>query len=204
MKERSDRFEEACELIRKLFTADGPVDYDGKYYRLDQAPLSPGCFQEPHIPILVGGTGERRTLRTLAMFGDVFNLDGWSGRGMSLELYRHKMSVLERHCEMVGRDPAEIKRTLLAPLLITDDKAEAERYITARGHRSTDRSHGNYAGPLMDPKDSGTLAGPRNYIIDRIGQFVEEGVDEIMFGGIPTGDVEAFQRVEEEIVAAFD
>ena len=57
MKERSDRFQEACELIRKLFTADGPVDYNGNYYRLDQAPLSPGCYQEPHIPIMVGGSG---------------------------------------------------------------------------------------------------------------------------------------------------
>ena len=46
MKERSDRLQEACELIRKLFTADGPVDYNGRYYRLDQAPLSPGCYQK--------------------------------------------------------------------------------------------------------------------------------------------------------------
>ena len=128
MRERSDRFQEACELIRKLFTADGPVDYNGRYYRLDQAQLSPGCYQEPHIPIMVGGTGERRTLRTLAMHGDIFNFNGWSGRGMSFELYLHKMGVLERHCENVGRDPAEIKHTLLMPLLITDDEATAERF----------------------------------------------------------------------------
>ena len=83
MKERSDRFQEACELIRKLFTADGPVDYDGRYYRLDQAPLSPGCYQQPHIPIMVAGTGERRTLRTLAMHGDIMNLDGCAGGGMA-------------------------------------------------------------------------------------------------------------------------
>lgn len=204
LRERSDRFQEACELIRRLFAADGPVGYDGKYYRLDEAPLSPGCYQKPHVPILIGGTGERRTMRTLAMFGDIFNLDGWSGRGMSFELYQHKMNVLERHCENVGRDPSEIKRTLLAPLLITDDKAEAERFNEARGYRSMDRSHGNYAGPLMAPKLSGSLAGPRDYIIDRIGQFAEAGVDEIMFGAIPTGDVEALQRVDEEIVAAFD
>ena len=67
-----------------------------------------------------------------------------------------------------------------------------------------DRSHGNYAGPLMAPKLSGSLAGPRDYIIDRIGKFAEAGVDEIMFGAILTGDVEALQRVDEEIVAAFD
>jgi alkanesulfonate monooxygenase SsuD/methylene tetrahydromethanopterin reductase-like flavin-dependent oxidoreductase (luciferase family) len=184
MKERQDRFQEACELIRKLMTADGPVDYDGQYYRLDQAPLSPGCYQEPHVPIMVGGTGERRTLRTLAMHGDIFNLDGWAGSGMSLEHYQHKIGVLERHCEAVGRDPAEIQRTLLMPLRVTDDKVAAERFIGALG--------------------PGTVAGPRSYVVDRIGEFANAGVEEIMFGALPTGNLEAYQHVEEEVVAAFD
>ena len=83
MRELSDRLEESCDLIRKLFTADGPVTHHGRYYRLEQAPLSPRCYQEPHVPILVGGTGERRTLRTLARHGDILNYDGWAGRGMS-------------------------------------------------------------------------------------------------------------------------
>ena len=184
MRERQDRFQEACELLRLLFTADGPVDYQGKYYRLDQAPLSPGCYQEPHIPIMVGGTGERRTLRTLAMYGDIFNMDGWAGQGMSLEVYRHKIGVLERHCADAGRDPAEIKRTLLMPLQITDDKDRIERFQKVLG--------------------PGSMAGPKNEIIDRIGAFEREGVAEIMFGAVPTGNVEMFQRVEEEIVSAFD
>lgn len=184
MRERQDRFQEACELLRLLFTADGPVDYQGKYYRLDQAPLSPGCYQKPHIPIMVGGTGERRTLRTLAMYGDIFNMDGWAGQGMSLEVYRHKIGVLERHCSDAGRDPAEIKRTLLMPLQITDDKDRIERFQKALG--------------------PGSMAGPKNEIIDRIGAFEREGVAEIMFGAVPTGNVEMFQRVEEEIVSAFD
>ena len=203
MRERSDRFQEACELIRRLFTSDGPVDYNGRYYRLDQTQLSPGSYQEPHIPIMVGGTGERRTLRTLAMHGDIMNVDGWSGRGMSFELYQHKVRVLERHCEKVGRDPAEIKHTLLMPLKVTDDKAEAERFIVGLA-RGTMERWGNYEGPLMEPRLSGSMAGPLNHVIDRIGQFVDAGVDEIMFGAIPTGDVESFQRVDEEIVAAFD
>ena len=184
MKERQDRFQEACELLRLLFTADGPVDYRGRYYQLDQAPLSPGCYQKPHVPIMVGGTGERRTLRTLAMYGDIFNLDGWAGQGMSLDVYRHKIGVLERHCADVGRDPAEIKRTLLMPLQITDDKARIERFQKALG--------------------PGSMAGPPSEIVDRIGAFQDEGVAEIMFGAVPTGNVEVFQRVEEEIVAAFD
>ncbi len=115
MRERSDRFQEACELIRMLFTADGPVDYKGTYYQLADAPLSPGCYQKPHIPILVGGTGEKRTLKTLALHGDMMNLDGWAGQGMSMEIYRHKVGVLDRHCEKAGRDPAEIAKTITMP-----------------------------------------------------------------------------------------
>ncbi len=184
MKERQDRLQEACELIRKLFTADGPVDYEGRYYRLDQAPLSPRCYQEPHVPIMIGGTGERRTLRTLAMHGDIFNLDGWAGGGMSLEYYQHKIRVLEKHCQDVGRDPKEIRRTLLMPINITDDAQSVERFVKALG--------------------PGSVAGPASYVIDRIGEFEREGVEEILFGAIRTGDVEHYQRVEEEIVAAFD
>ena len=204
MRERSDRFQEACELIRKLFTADGPVDYEGRYYRLDQAQLSPGSYQEPHIPIMVGGTGEKRTMRTLAMHGDIMNVDGWSGRGMSFELYQHKVGVLERHCEKVGRDPSEIKHTLLMPLMITDDPARAEQFSAGLGHRASSRDHGSYAGPLFEAKDSQSMAGPLDHVIERIGQFIEAGVDEIMFGAIPTGDVGALQRVEEDVVAAFN
>ena len=116
MRERQDRFQEACELIRLLFTSKEAVDYNGKYYQLDNAPMSPGCYQEPHIPIMVGGTGERRTPRTLAMYGDTMNMDGWAGQGMSMEIFQHKVGVLEKHCADVGRDPAEIKKTLLMPI----------------------------------------------------------------------------------------
>ena len=133
------------------------------------------------VPILVGGTGERRTLRTLAMYGDIFNFNGWTD-GMSMESYRHKIGVLERHCEEVGRDPAQIKSTIHMPLNLTDDKESAKRFIERLG--------------------PGTMAGPRDYIIDRIGEFADAGVEEIMFP--PFRDAETVQRVDEEIVAAFD
>ena len=181
LKERSDRLQEACELIRKLFTLDGPVDYNGRYYRLDQAQLSPGCYQEPHIPIMVGGTGERRTMRTLAMHGDIMNVDGWSGRGMSFELYQHKVGVLERHCENVGRDPAEIRGTIHMPLNLTDDKESAKRSIETLG--------------------PGTMAGPRNYIVDRSSASSPTPVSRRSYS--PRSAMpKPHQRVDEEIVAS--
>ena len=203
MRERSDRLEEACALIRKLFTADGPVTYNGQYYHLEQAPLAPACYQQPHVPILVGGTGEQRTLRTLAMYGDLLNYDGWAGRGMSLEVFHHKVGVLERHCEKVGRDPAEIKRTLLMPLFISENPAEIERAKQFLGRRASSRDHGNYGGRLMEATQIEAAAGPASHVIDLIGRFADAGVEEIMFGAIPTGDVEALQRVDEQILAVF-
>jgi alkanesulfonate monooxygenase SsuD/methylene tetrahydromethanopterin reductase-like flavin-dependent oxidoreductase (luciferase family) len=169
MKERQDRFEEACELIRLLIRTSDPVDFKGNYYNVDKARLSPGSYSSP-IPIMVGGTGPKRTLRTLAKFGDVMNLDGWAGGGMALEYYQHKAAILDQHCEDVGRDPAEISRTLLMPCFLTEDKDMIERVV-------------KNLGP--------------------IGEFSEAGISEIMFGGIPSGDVERLQQFETEIVSAF-
>ena len=191
VRERQDRVEESCALIRKLFTADGPVDYNGRYYRLDQAPLSPGSYQEPHIPIMVGGLGERRTLRTVARYADVWNLDGSAVRskadrlhgGTSLDEYRHKLDVIDRHCEDVGRDPGEIKHSVFMPTKLSNDETEVNEFIQR-------------AGP-------GTVAGTAGYIIDRIGEFVDAGVDEIMLAPRPS-DVEALQRLDDEVLAAFD
>jgi alkanesulfonate monooxygenase SsuD/methylene tetrahydromethanopterin reductase-like flavin-dependent oxidoreductase (luciferase family) len=185
MRERQDRFEEAVALIRTLFTSSEPVTFSGEYYDVDDAPLSPGCFQKPHIPILVGGTGEKRTLRTLARHGDVMNLDGWAGGPMTAEYFQHKVSVLNRHCEDAGRDPGEIRHTVLMPTLVTDDAAAAEAFVAGRR------------------LGEGTAAGPKSYVVDRIGEMIEAGADEIMIGGIPTDDLEQLHLVEEEVLGAF-
>ena len=185
MRERQDRFEEAVELIRALFTQKGPVSFDGRYYQLDEAPMAPGCFQEPHIPILVGGTGERRTLRTLAQSGDVMNLDGWAGGPMSAEYFHHKVGVVEKHCETVGRDPAEIRHTVLMPTMVTDDSSAVAEFMSNRR------------------LGEGSAAGPKNYVIERIGEIVDAGASEIMIGGVLTDDLEQYQLIAEEIIPVF-
>ena len=186
MKERQDRFEEACALIRGLFTSDDPVDFQGTYYNLARAPLSPACFQGPHIPILVGGTGEKRTLRTLARYGDIMNLDGWAGGPMTAEYFQHKVSALSKHCEDWGRDPSEITKTVLMPTLVSDNSEEVEAFIKGRG------------------LGEGTAAGPKNFVIDRIGELIEAGAQEVMIGGISTMTPDNFQFIDEEILSAFD
>ena len=191
LKERSDRFEESCQLIRLLLNSEKPVNFKGEYYNLENAPLSPKSFQSPHIPIMIGGLGEKRTLRTLARYGDMWNLDGFAvGKeenvrygGMSLELFNRKVDILHRHCEKAGRDPSEISLTISMPTKLSKDKSETDAFI-------------KQVGP-------GTVAGTADYIVSRVGEFMEAGVDEIMFSPRPS-DSESLQALDEEVLSAFN
>ena len=102
-KERFDRLEETCEILHLLFTEDH-ADFDGSFYRLEGAKALPKPIQEPHPPIVVGGTGEKRTLRIAALWADQWNLPGGDP-----DMLRHKVEVLHGHCADVGRDPTEIE-----------------------------------------------------------------------------------------------
>ncbi|MFI5261542.1 MAG: LLM class F420-dependent oxidoreductase [Candidatus Limnocylindrales bacterium] len=119
MRERMDRLEEALEICHLMFTEERP-SFEGRYYRLDRALNSPRPIQSGGPQILIGGSGERRTLRMVARFGDISN---WWG---SLDELKHKNDVLQAHCEAVGRDPATIIRTIMAPVLLVNDLPEAE------------------------------------------------------------------------------
>ncbi len=181
VKERCDRLEEAVELIKMLFTADGPIDYNGQYYKLKKAYFSPPCTQKPHIPIMVGGNGEKRTLRTLVRFGDIANID--INKPGSPEMFKHKLEVIERHCEEFGRDTSEIKKTLVIPLRIEKDEKEA---VQLRKHR------GDWY-----------LYGTIPFIIDRVQKYIDAGAEEIIFSGIKS-DPELFKQIQEEILPAFN
>ena len=76
VRERQDRLEEAAQILRLFFAAEKPVSFDGRYYRLKDAPFAPGFVQKPHPPLWIGGGGEKRTLRTVARYADVANVLG--------------------------------------------------------------------------------------------------------------------------------
>jgi F420-dependent oxidoreductase-like protein len=119
MRERMDRLEEALEICHLMFTEERP-SFQGTYYRLDRALNNPRPIQPGGPRILIGGSGEKRTLRMVARFGDISN---WWG---SLDELKHKNDVLEAHCEAVGRDPSTIIRTVMAPVLLVNDAREAD------------------------------------------------------------------------------
>ena len=186
IRERSDRLEEACALIHALFTTDGPVDFEGRYYRLGTAPFAPKCVQRPHLPIMVGGGGERRTLLTLAKYGDVMNVQG------TPDAVKHKIEVLEKHCDNIGRDPTEISRTVFLPVALQDDPQKAAHLRGLFG-----------AGMAEQDRDRHLPIGTAEHIINVFRSYEASGVQGIIFQGIPNTP-RLYQQLDQEVLAAFE
>jgi F420-dependent oxidoreductase-like protein len=190
MRERLERLDEACVVIRSLWTQHRS-DFSGQYYRLSNAPLTPKPIQKPHPELMIGGGGERITLRIVARHADHWNV--WGGP----KLFARKSAILEDHCANAGRDSKTIIRSVNMGLLITDKKDEAERFAETVAKRMG--SH------LADARD-GCLAGTPDYIREQLHQLKAAGATTLF---IPTmfrpfdelrRDVDRFM---EEIAPAF-
>jgi F420-dependent oxidoreductase-like protein len=122
-KERLSRLEEAIQIIRKMWTEEPTATFNGKYYQIRNAYCNPKPIQKPSPPIMVGGSGERQTLRIVAKYADACNLFG------SAETVKRKLIVLNEHCKSVGRDYDSILKTKLGFIVIDNDKETAEKRV---------------------------------------------------------------------------
>ncbi|MFQ5829740.1 MAG: LLM class F420-dependent oxidoreductase, partial [Candidatus Methylomirabilia bacterium] len=122
VSERLQRLEEACQVLLALWTGE-KATFRGTYYRLEEAPLFPKPLQQPHPELLVGGGGEKVTLRIAAAYADHWNV--WGGPGV----LARKGRILEEHCAQVGRDPKAITRSANMALLFTEKREEIERLL---------------------------------------------------------------------------
>ncbi|HYA99446.1 MAG TPA: LLM class F420-dependent oxidoreductase [Ktedonobacteraceae bacterium] len=104
--ERIRRLGEACEVVKRLWT-ETVANFDGKYYQLQDARCEPKPVQKPYPPFVIGGSGEQLTLRVVAQYANI-----WNFAGGSVDIFRHKVEVLEEHCAAVGREPSEIERSI--------------------------------------------------------------------------------------------
>jgi F420-dependent oxidoreductase-like protein len=121
-KERFRRLEEAVQIIRKMWTEER-ANFDGQFYRIHDAYCNPKPIQTPHPPIMIGGSGERETLKLVAKYADACNVFG------SPETVKRKLGVLREHCKTVGRDYGSILKTKLGVVLMDKDRAALDRRI---------------------------------------------------------------------------
>ncbi len=154
VKERLDRLEEACQVVTGLLR-EKRTTVSGQYYGVTDAPCDPKPVQE-HLPLLIGAKGERRALRIVARYADEWNMWSWP------DLLRERRETLLRHCDEIGRNPAEIAVSTQALLYLADES-------------------GKTSAP--DPGVRAAIAGTAAEMVETIAAYRDVGVDEFI---VPT------------------
>jgi F420-dependent oxidoreductase-like protein len=160
--ERLDRLDESVMLMRRLLDGER-FSHAGQFYTLDDAIVTPRPIQ-PHLPILVGGSGPRKTLRTVARRADAWNTSG------TVDEVAARLEILAEHCADVGRDIATIEKTISFPVILRDDPVAAEaaysRLLTANG--------------IEDMRTDMVLLGSPESAADRIRPYAELGFETLI------------------------
>jgi F420-dependent oxidoreductase-like protein len=167
MRERLERLDEACRVIRSLWT-ERRSTFKGRYYQLSDAPLEPKPVQTPHPPLMIGGGGERVTLRLVAAHADACNFFGGP------KVSARKGAILDQHCAAIGRDPKTIRRTANMLLPFTTNPREVDRLAETLATVFGDH--------VSDARDT-CLAGAPEQIRERLHETRAAGVDTVF---IPT------------------
>ena len=166
LAERSERLAEALEILTRMFTGE-PTTYAGRHYEVADLPNRPAPLQSPRPPIHIGGVGPRRTLPLVARYADVWNVPTYG-----LSRWEESGRRLDEECVAIGRDPATIRRSHEAVLVLAaDDTALTEARAIA------DRRYGSEGWGL----EAGGYIGTPPMVVDRIAQMVERGVTYFVF-----------------------
>jgi alkanesulfonate monooxygenase SsuD/methylene tetrahydromethanopterin reductase-like flavin-dependent oxidoreductase (luciferase family) len=145
-----------------MFAGDD-VSFSGSHYRLDHARNLPRPVQAGGPKIMIGGSGEKRTLRLVAQYADMCNVGG------DVSTLTHKIDVLRRHCADVGRDPADVRVTWMSPLILTTSS------------QNTAEVHELLAASASPEETAGFTVGQPHEIPDLVAGHIEAGADEVLF-----------------------
>jgi F420-dependent oxidoreductase-like protein len=169
VKTRMDQLEEGIQCLRGLLH-DDVTDFAGTHFTLTEARNEPRPIQAK-LPIWIGGGGEKRTLKIAAKYSD-----GWNVPFVTPEQFAHKNAVLDEHCNTVGRNPREVRRAVNVGLAYSEDSLLQQ------------------FGQLAPIVRGGVLSGSDDEIVDRIGQYVEAGADQVNIALRAPFDLEAVER----------
>ena len=180
--ERLDRLEEALQICRAMFTEEAPT-FDGTYYRIHGARNVPPPVRPGGPAILVGGGGEKRTLRLVARYADLCNITG------DAATIAHKVGVLRDHCAAIGRDPSEVAVSRLSTLVLT---ASEEETVTTK----------DFLRQVTGEEPTGSDVGTADELVARVEELAAAGVEYFVFN-VPTGTPDTVRRLGEVLVGRF-
>ena len=177
VRERMDRLDDALAIAKGMFTGER-FSYEGPYSQVDNIIESPKPIQPGGPKIMVGGGGEQRTLRIAAKYADMTH---WFPMGM--ETLNHKTEVLRGYCEEIGRDPAEIERTMGAPVAVVASDAERDAFLER----------------IPPERRSAMTAGSPQQCADALKPYLDAGFTGFTFGNTVYRTPEAMALVGETL-----
>jgi alkanesulfonate monooxygenase SsuD/methylene tetrahydromethanopterin reductase-like flavin-dependent oxidoreductase (luciferase family) len=170
IKERFDRLREAIQIIRKMWTEERAT-FTGKYYHVKDAYNNPKPIQKPHPPIIVGASGEKTALRVAAELADICNIHAssitrLSPPSLTPQEYVRKLRILDSYAKDAGRRPADIKKSIVTPVVISKDKNFLKR-ASERITRIRKMARKNL--------DEWAIVGTPDEVCDRVNEYVKAG-----------------------------
>lgn len=181
-RERLERLREAVQIILAMWTQE-EASFEGKYYQVKGAINQPKGVQKPHIPLLIGGGGEKVTLRLVAQYADGCNIGG------DIATIKHKLAVLKQHCEELGRDYNSIKRTtLIDDCVIAETEAEALAKLTPQQRANLTELRQKW------------LIGTPEQICERLAEYEEAGIQELIVRFVDAAQIEPVRLFARECI----
>ena len=181
-KVRIRQLEEGVQIIRKMWTED-KATFKGRYYEISEAVCNPKPAPVP--PIMIGGGGEKLTLKVVARYADWWNLPN-----VSPDTFRHKSEVLEKHCRKIGRDPAEIDRSLGNIVAVADTREKARR-LAARN-------------PFINmDKQERFIVGDPDEVTSKLSEYRELGIEHFVLRFVDFPKTDGARLFAERVIPAF-
>jgi F420-dependent oxidoreductase-like protein len=192
-RERGERLDEAMEVITRLWT-EPKANFSGRYYQLRDAIAEPKPYQRPFPPVMIGGSGEKLTLRVVAKWASMWNASG------SPNVFKNKIRVLEERCAEVGRDPQEIEKSVYIQLTFVHDHAQ-KRAILEQRRGIIKRTTGQLISE--DEAVNGVFLGSSEEIKEQVRSFIDVGVTHFILNEYPPYKLGSLERFAREVIPSF-
>lgn len=183
LPERMRRFEEGLEVVTRLLASDAPVDFDGAHYQLKQAILLPRPQRPGGPPILVGGNGKQRTLKLAAK-----HAHEWNGVGLTADAYAERVPVLARYLEQQGRQPSEVKRSVMVRALFGRNAAELASKLAVTPFTADEW------------RARGALVGEAGQLTEQLAALAAAGCQQVMLQWIDQDDIAGLEALAASVL----
>jgi alkanesulfonate monooxygenase SsuD/methylene tetrahydromethanopterin reductase-like flavin-dependent oxidoreductase (luciferase family) len=194
---RMARLEEGLEVITRLLRSAEPITYTGQFYHLQEAVLRPLPHRPGGPPLLIGGSGPRRTLPLVARYADI-----WNAQRVTPEAFAERSARLDELLGEVGRQPRDVKRTVMAPVICGHDPAELEQRVSGL-RRLLPNGAQIPLDALLDHLRAvfvNPIVGTPEQVIEQIRAFERVGCEELMAHWLPVDDLAGLHLLAEHVL----